>query len=257
MQIKTDGLIVRDLNVGEDDRIVTILTRGKGIVKASARGARRVKSRFSTATRLLCYSDFTLFKGRDIYIIDNAQPIEFFLGVDKNLEGLALAQYFAQLCAYLAPQEEPAELFLRLMLNALNFIQTGKRPLALIKAAFELRILTMTGYMPDIVACASCGAYESQAMSFNPMTGTILCSDCQKDMPSDGKTKYILSKGALAAMRHIAYSDFEKVFSFTLPQPGLSQLCAAVEQYMLCQVERSFPTLEFYNTIAGSTNAGK
>ena len=63
MQIKTDGLIIRDLNVGEDDRIVTILTRSRGVVRASARGARRVKSRLSTATRLFCYSDFTLFKG--------------------------------------------------------------------------------------------------------------------------------------------------------------------------------------------------
>lgn len=256
MQIKTDGLIVRDLNVGEDDRIVTILTREKGIIKASARGARRVKSRFTTATRLLCYSDFTLFKGRDAYIIDNAQPIEFFLGVDKNLEGLSLAQYFAQLCAFLSPQEEPAGLFLRLMLNALSFIQNGKRPLALIKAAFELRILTMSGYMPDIVACSSCGTYESDTMFFDSMTGTILCGDCEKAAAEapDKRTKQALSKGALAAMRHIAYSEFEKVFSFTLPQPGLSELSAAVQEYVLCQVERSFPTLEFYNSVAGGKN---
>ena len=255
MQIKTDGLIIRDINVGEDDRIVTILTRERGIISASARGARRVKSRISTSTRLFCYSDFTLFKGHEKYIIDDAQPVEFFLGVDKDLERLALAQYFAQLCAALAPQEEPAELFLRLMLNALSFIKNGKRQLPLIKAAFEMRILTMSGYMPDIVACASCGAYEAEKMFLDPISGTILCCDCEALIPEGepnapgAKVRPELSKGALAAMRHMVYADFEKLFSFSLPDAALTQLSFAVQEYLLCQVEHSFPTLEFYNSL--------
>jgi DNA repair protein RecO (recombination protein O) len=255
MQIKTDGLIVRDLNVGEDDRIVTILTRELGIVQASARGARRVKSRLSTATRLFCYSDFTLFKGRETYIIDDVQPIEFFLGVDKDLERLALAQYFAQLCAFLAPQEESAELFLRLMLNALSFLQNGKRPLPFIKAAFELRMLTMSGYMPDIVACRICGAYEADRMTLDPVSGTLICCDCRDTAPKceesapDDPKKPELSKGALAAMRHIVYADFERLFSFALPDAALSELSLAVQEYLLCRIERTFPTLEFYNSL--------
>ncbi len=254
MQIKTDGLIIRDLNVGEDDRIVTIITRERGIIRASARGARRVKSRLSTATRLFCYSDFTLYKGRDKYIIDEAQPIEFFLGVDKDLERLSLAQYFAQLCAFLAPEEEQAEPFLRLMLNALNFIKNEKRPLPLIKSAFELRMLTMSGYMPDIVACRSCGAYEAEKMFLDPITGALMCSDCEsatEESAQSGKKKPQLSKGALAAMRHIVFAEFEKLFSFTLPEVALKELTFAVQEYMLSQIERSFPTLEFYNSLVG------
>lgn len=250
MQIKTDGLIIRDLNVGEDDRIVTILTRSRGVIRASARGARRVKSRLSTATRLFCYSDFTMFKGRDNYIIDDAQPLEFFLGVDKNLEGLALAQYFAQVSAALAPQEEDAQPFLRLMLNSLNFIKIGKRELKQVKAVFELRILTMAGYMPDIVACKSCGAYEADDMFLDPLTGTLLCCDCLSLGKKAAPGSLRLSKGALAAMRHIAYSDFEKLFSFSLPGKALSELSAACEAYLKNQLERSFPTLDFYNTVA-------
>jgi DNA repair protein RecO (recombination protein O) len=252
MQIKTDGLIIRDLNVGEDDRIVTVLTRDVGVIRASARGARRAKSPISTATRLFCYSDFTLYKGRDKYIIDDAQPIEFFLGVDKELDGLALAQYIAQLCATLAPEEEQAEPYLRLTLNALSFIKSAKRPLPLIKAAFELRLLTMSGYMPDIVACRSCGAFEADNMSFFPMTGTLLCGDCggeNVDRALDYEKKLPLSKGALAAMRHIAYADFEKLFSFSLPEVAMGELAVAAEAYLLCRLERGFPTLDFYNTI--------
>lgn len=268
MQVKTDGLIIRDLNVGEEDRIVTILTRERGILRASARGARRVKSRLSTATRLFCYSDFTFYKGREKYIIDDAEPIEFFLGVDKDLERLSLAQYFAQLSAHLAPEEEEAEPFLRLLLNALHFLENGRRPPAIVKAAFELRMLTLSGYMPDLVACRACGAYEAETMSLDPVTGTLLCCDCiaagrDKEAaerenpdrraaphPGDGR-RPVLSRGALAAMRHIVYSDFEKLFSFSLPEGAAGELRVAAEEYVLCQLERSFPTLEFYNTVAG------
>ncbi len=248
MQLKTDGLIIRDLNVGEADRIITILTREKGIVRASARGARRVNSRLSTATRLFCYSDFTLFKGREKYIIDEAEPLEFFLGVNRELEKLALAQYFAQLCGFLTPEEEPAELFLRLILNALHFIENGERPLQLIKAAFELRLLTMSGYMPDIVACRICGAYESETMYLEPQTGSLLCDNCLGQAERE-LGRIPLSKGALAAMRHAIYADFERLFSFSLPEPALSELANAAQSYLLCRVERSFTTLEFYNEI--------
>lgn len=248
MQIKTDGLIIRDLNVGEDDRIVTILSRERGVIGASARGARRVKSRLSTATRLFCYSDFTLFKGRDKYIIDDAQPLEFFLGVDKDLERLALAQYFAQVAAFLAPEEENAETYLRLMLNSLNFIKNGKRPPVQIKSVFELRILTMAGYMPDIVACRNCGSYEADIMNLDPITGTLLCDDCA-GQGGTMQNSIQLSKGALAAMRHIVYSDFEKLFAFTLPGAAMKELSAASQAYLHSQIERSFPTLDFYNSI--------
>lgn len=248
MQIKTDGLILRELNVGESDRIVTILTRQKGIIRASARGARRVKSRLSTATQMLCYADLTLFRGKDKYIIDEAEPAGFFLGVRGSLDRLALAQYFAELEMTQAPQEEPAELWLRLMLNALHLIETDLRPQLLVKAAFEMRLLTIAGYMPDLVACGGCGAYEDEEMFFFPSTGGLLCRACAgKTGRKDGCR---LSKGALAALRHTVYADFEKLFSFTLPEKPLRELASASEHYLLFCLERTFTTLEFYRGLA-------
>jgi DNA repair protein RecO (recombination protein O) len=249
MQVKTDGLIIRELNVGEYDRIVTILTRQKGVVRASARGARRVNSRLSTATRLFCYSDFNMFSGREKYIINDAEPMEFFLGVNRELEKLALAQYFAQLCGFLAPENEPAEFYLRLILNALHFIDSGNKPLQLIKPVFELRILTMSGYMPDLVACRSCGVYEAQTIYLEPLSGNLICSECAESFPQTSP-RTALSKGALAAMRHAVYADFERLFSFSLPQSASGEFADAAQSYLLCRLERSFPTLDFYNGLA-------
>ena len=122
MRLTTEALIIRENNnIGEADRFVTALTRELGVVRASARGARNLKSRNASATQLLSYSRLSLYKGREKYIIDDAQPIQVFFDLRSDLEKLALAQYFCELAGLLAPQEEPAEDILRLMLNALHF----------------------------------------------------------------------------------------------------------------------------------------
>lgn len=123
MRLTTEALIIRENNnIGEADRFVTALTRELGVVRASARGARNLKSRNASATQLLSYSRLSLYKGREKYIIDDAQPIQVFFDLRSDLEKLALAQYFCELAGLLAPQEEPAEDILRLMLNALHLL---------------------------------------------------------------------------------------------------------------------------------------
>ena len=248
MQLKTDGLVIRDLNVGESDRIITILTRDRGVLRASAKGARSVKSRISTATQLLSHSAFTLFKGREKYIIDEAETLDVFMGVRRDIEKLALAQYLCELMACAAPQEAEAAIYLRLALNALHLTDSGKRPDDLVKAAAEMRLMTLSGYMPDLVACSRCGSFESDTMYFLPDKASLICDNCA----AGGDKAFPLSRGALAAMRHIVYADFGKLFSFSLPQPGLDELSAASERYVLCCLDRSFNTLEFYDSLRAS-----
>ena len=73
MQVATTGLVLRQVKVGEADRILTILTPDLGVVSASARGSLRMKSALFSATGLFCYSEFTLTSGRSHYFVDTAQ----------------------------------------------------------------------------------------------------------------------------------------------------------------------------------------
>ena len=93
--LMTDGLILRNYDTAtEADRFVAILTRDKGIVRASARGARRLNSRSGAATQPLCYAQLSLIPGRGKYIIEDAKPKEVFFSLREDVERLALAQYF-------------------------------------------------------------------------------------------------------------------------------------------------------------------
>lgn len=243
MKVTTDALIVRENNnIGESDRFVTALTRECGVVRASVRGARNLKSRSSSATQLLCHARLTLYKGREKYIVDDAEPLNVFFKVREQLDKLALAQYFCELATSLAPQEEPAEEALRLLLNALHYLSEDARPLPLLKAVVELRLLCQAGYMPAVAECAGCHA--NKGVWFSPLQGVLLCDTCRGTLAA-----VPLSPTVLAALRHIVYAPFERCFAFSLPEEDAAALCDVAERFLLAQLGRGFNTLDFYHSI--------
>lgn len=247
MQTATDALVLRERKLDEQDRLLTLLSAEQGIITAYAKGAGRMKGSMAGATELLCYSHFVLFQNRERCFADRAEANTLFFGIRGNLEKLTLATYFAQLCCELIPENEPAAEELRLMLNTLYYLEQGKLPPLQLKAILELRLLTLTGYMPDLIACRECGGLPKDgAVLFDPMGGSICCPACA---PQGAVGLIPLPPGVFAAMRHIIYCDFEKLFGFKLGEENLPLLANAVERYLLCQVERILPALNFYKTI--------
>lgn len=247
MQTATDALVLRERKLDEQDRLLTLLSAEQGIITAYAKGAGRMKGSMAGATELLCYSHFVLFQNRERCFADRAEANTLFFGIRGNLEKLTLATYFAQLCCELIPENEPAAEELRLMLNTLYYLEQGKLPPLQLKAILELRLLTLTGYMPDLIACRECGGLpEDGAVLFDPMGGSVCCPVCA---PQGAVGLIPLPPGVFAAMRHIIYCDFEKLFGFKLGEENLPLLADAVERYLLCQVERILPALNFYKTI--------
>lgn len=243
--LTTPALIIRENNnIGEADRFVTALTERLGVIRASARGAQKPKSRNAGATRLLCYSHLSLVQGREKYIIDEARPIHVFLGLGSDVGKLALAQYFCELAGVLAPREEPAGEHLRLLCTALHHMEQGSRPLPLLKAVVELRLLTLGGFMPDLTGCARCGTAAAETMWLSPKEGRLHCESC--GCPPGGLP---VAAGVLAALRHIAAAPAEKCFAFSLGEESLRALQKVSEAYLLCQVGRGFRTLDFYNSL--------
>lgn len=246
MRLSTDGIVIKENNIGENDRAVVVLTRHRGLIHAFVPGARRLKNRNASSTGLLCYSNLTFFRNRDTYKIDEAAPQEVFFSLRSDIEKLSLAQYFCELCLCLAPEESEAEDFLRLMLNSLHFLAASARDNRLIKSVMELRMLTLSGYMPDLLACSECAVFERDIMYLDPTAALLYCDVCKPDRPE----LLPMGRGTLAALRHIAYADFKKLFSFSLPENGLRELSFITERFLLAQTERRFKTLDFYHSIA-------
>lgn len=246
MRRTTDGLIIREQAIGERDRLVTVLTRDLGVIRAFVRGAKTMKSRMASSTGLFSYSRLSVYEGKDKYIIEDAVPIEVFFELREDIVRLSLAQYFLELDYELAPKEEHAEECLRLTLNSLHMLAREKmQPLA-VKPVFELRLLTYAGYMPNVIACRECGEYLTERMFFLPLEGQLFCMHCPHP---EGCIR--LSAGAVQAMRHIVLCEPERLFAFRLSGPSCQELALASEQYLLAQTRRKYKTLDFYHSVTG------
>ena len=247
MKFQTDGLIIREQNIGENDKLVWALTKSNGIIKAFARGAKNIKNQKCAPTSLLSYSRLTLYKSRESYIIGDARSIRIFSKLRTDVKKMCLAQYFCELALTICPQEQPAEQFLSLMLNSIYLISEGKRSESLVKPCFEMRLACMAGYMPDLLMCRECGEYSSETMYFLPQSGRLECSACHSE---HSENAIPLSEAALTALRHTVYADDEKLFSFLLSDEGLEMLNKATENYLKFRFEKDFNTLNFYKTIS-------
>lgn len=243
MQTKTQGLVIREQTVGESDRLVTLLTADYGLVKAFVRRAKNIKSNNVSATSLFAYSEFTLYRSREAYVVDNAVANEVFFDLRKDINALSLAQYFVQLAYFLCAEEQPAPDTLRLLLNALHLLCKGKKSHKLIKSVVELRMLALGGYMPNLLACYRCGTYESEVMYFDVQEGCIYCKDCFRNNALTAPLSVI------TAMRYICLSDLGKVFSFNIGEENMNILSDITEKYTLSRIDGRLTTLDFYKAI--------
>ena len=237
------GIVIREVPFKEKDRIIHILTDKCGVISASAKGAMKMKSRLVSATSLMTYSEFVLYPSKNMYIVDDAAVLSHFPGLRTDVYKLSLAMYFLELIYKLAPDEQNLNPHLRLVLNTIHFLETGKRDKAVLKPLFELRMLSMCGYMPDLVACCRCGNYYQESMYFSPILGNLVCQNCIT--PKDGTGYVLLPPSVAYAMRHILYAPLEKLYAFALDEPTALFLQSVMEQYLLAQTDGYFKALQF------------
>lgn len=247
MKFQTDGLIIKEMNIGENDKLVHVLTKSHGVIKAFVKGAKVIKNGKCAPSSLLSYSRLTFYKSRESYIAGDARTLRIFSKLRSDVKKMCLAQYFCELALTICPQEQPAPEFLSLILNSLYLLNEEKRPGNLIKPCLEMRLSAMAGYMPDLRMCSVCGEYTAPLMYFLPKEGRLECNSCHT-VASDGAVP--LSEAALHALRHTIYADDNKLFSFSLSAEGLEMLNTASESYLKYRFEKDFKTLIFYKTIS-------
>ena len=244
MYLKTEGIVLREVDYNDADKLLDVLTRERGLLTVRARGIRRSGTLRKSACQLLVYAEFTLSENRGRLTVTEAEPIEQFHELREDLELLSLGSYFAQAAQLLAQQDAPDPELLALLLNALYALGKLKKPQALVKSAFELRLACLAGFAPELSGCAVCGALQPDRL--NVSQGVLECAACRGG--EDG-IRLPLSAGTLAAMRYICACDAKKLYAFSVGAETLRQLGGVTEVYLTTQLEHSFPTLDFYKSL--------
>ncbi len=243
MFLTTRGLILREAKYKESDKILTILTETDGKITAKARGVARTRSKLAAATQLLTYSDLTLFGNKGYWTVNEAVTVEQFRALRSDLDMLALGSYIAELLEAVSNENVAEPEILQLGLNALYALSNKLCPPRQVKAAFELRLMCLSGYRPEMEACAGCGKTEMAGARLFPEHGELYCPDCR------AVGGLHVGEGTLEAMRYIVDADSRRVFSFRLAEPALTELGEVCEHYALYQLDRAFGSLDYYKKL--------
>ncbi len=177
---RSPAVVLRHLDYGEADRIVTCFTRDQGLLKGFARSARRSRRRFGPALEPFAsiVLHWTAPAGEGLVRLREAELLDLRTHLRTDLALLGLASYACELTEQLFAQPDPHSEVCDLLNAFLDHLSTGGPPQA-VRLLFELRLLATAGYAPHFLHCSQCGAHgEARAVAFSAEQGGRLCRDC-------------------------------------------------------------------------------
>ena len=257
MLCKVKGVVLKNTEYGENDRLLTIFTHERGKMTVCVKGARSIKSKHMPSCELFSYSDFELYEKQGRYWVRESSLEESFFQIRRSLESMYLALYLCDVCSEFALYDEEDEQLLRLLLNCLYLLSGDSKDRRIIKSVFELKSASIEGFMPDIQSCSECNGVSNK-FYFDVIAGTVICDKCKEKINSDYTIQdnsqtlsqiLMLDISLIDAMKYILSSPVNKAFSFNLPDEELDRLSEGCQLFLLHQLERGFNTLDFYNSL--------
>ena len=242
----TKALVLREVKYKEADKILTVLTDSDGKMTVKARGALRKSCKYAAASQVLTYSEMTLFGNNGKWSVNEAETIEQFLPLRGDIARLALGSYFAEALESAADEDSPDPAMLQLGLNSLFALSRGLYTPEHIKAVFELRLMCLAGFAPDVFGCAVCGREEADDAMFSLNGGVLHCRSCP---PGSSGVSLPVGRETLSAMQYIVMAEPKRIFSFSLPEEAERELGNVTEAYMTAQLERGFGALDYWKTV--------
>lgn len=243
-QITVKGIIIKETNVGEADKIFTIFTETHGKISASAKGVRKYKSKLVCGAQFLSYSEFVLFRGSTMYRMCQTQPLHSFSKIRNSLEKLSCAVYFADLVYDTSEEKNPNMPLLKLFLNTLYILSEKDIPEMLLKTIFEIKLMSIIGYSPNLSNCTDCGSND-ELLYFSPADGGVYCNECK----IDNSDNIEISNATLAALRHIVECPDNQLFSFTASEKVINQLNLISEKFIYAHLCKQFKSLKYLKDI--------
>jgi DNA repair protein RecO (recombination protein O) len=203
--VDTEAVILRTYKLAEADKIVVCLTRNEGLVRGVARGARRLKSRFGASLEPFTHTALTFYakEGRELVTFSRIEIIKSYFALSRDPEVVSALEYLSQLVMEFAPPHQADEKLFRLLLACFESAARDPESTGSLRPYFELWLLKLNGFLPDLSVCARCEKSLKQGEENLSLTneGTLLCGSCA-DGPAfpltPGMHRQLLSVNKLA-----------------------------------------------------------
>ena len=243
---KTEAVIIKKTKLGEAGRILTLYTPHLGKIQAVAKGVRRPRSKMAGHLELLTHSQISLARGRNIDTITSAQTINSFLPLKSDLDLTSYALYATELVnQFTADNVEDYPLF-QLLVETLQSLSNGGDN-ELILRYFELHLLDMAGYRPQLEHCVTCkSALKDAANLFSPGAGGMLCPGCRQS-----QLAYPLSEKARKVLLLLQNSQYSAASELEIDRELSRQLEMVIRNYLRYLLEREVKSTAWLDSLRG------
>ena len=174
---RDEAIVLRTYKLGEADRIVVLLTRGRGKVRAVAKGVRKTRSKFGARLEPTSHIAVQLYEGRDLDIVTQADSIDHFRVIRDDLDRITRASAMLETTDQLAQEGEVNPRLFQMLLGALRTLSASDS--SLVVPAFFWKVLSLEGYRPEVDVCVAC-ASPGPLVAFDLDSGGMLCRECRR-----------------------------------------------------------------------------
>ena len=246
---RTEGVVIRQMPLGEADRILTLCSPDMGKVRAVAKGVRRTKSRLGGHLELLNRASVSVAIGRNLDTISEASAISTFGGIRGDLQKVSRGMYVAELVDTFSMEGNGNRGIYHLLLNTLLWLERAGNPNLLMRW-FEMRLLECSGYMPELVHCVECREWlEPADHLFVCDAGGVLCPSCRT---ASGGALLPLPMNTMKTLRFVQRElHFDNVETLKVSERILKDMERLMRTYIRHIMEREIKSAEFVSLTTG------
>lgn len=244
--IRVEAVVLRHQDYGEADRLLALYTRQLGKARAIAKGARKITSRKAGHLEPFTHVTLQLAKGRDLWIITQAETLDAYLPIRQDLMRTGYASYVAELLDRFTSEDETGHPSLFLLLTeTLTRLASPADPWPALRY-YEMRLLDEVGFRPRLFECVHCGgAIQAEDQFFSFSDGGVICPACSANLPSLRS----VSVEALRYLRHFQRSTYAEA-ARVRPDPAIQkEVENLVQGYFTYLLERQLNTPGFLRRI--------
>ncbi len=243
---RAQGVVLRHVEYGEADRILTFYTLEYGKVQAIAKGIRKMRSRKAGHLEPFSRVELMLAKGRNLDVITQAEAQNTYENLRADLKLIAYAAYVVELLDRLTYEEGEHRLLYNLLVNTLARLDEGA-PAQTAVHYYEVKFMDLLGFKPQLQVCATCGEkIKPEDQFFSAKLGGVLCPRSLSADPSAWK----VSLGALKYLRHLQRSSWSKVKDLVIPLEIEPELASLLERYLTYLLEYGLRTPGFIKAVS-------
>jgi len=239
MLFTVEAVVIRSMDYGESNKIITLYTKQMGKISVMVRGAKKMKSRHSAITQLFVHGEFTFYKSGKMGNLNEGEILNAHHLLHSSIHKTTYAAYILEMIDRMLIEQEGSSYLFEQCLASLEAIEEGKCP-QIVSHLFEMKMLSFAGYAPMLEYCVSC---EKQCNQFklSAELGGIVCEKCQHNDP----TALTISDRTLKLLRVFQQLDLKRLGNIDVKDESKRELKLCMRKYMDTHVSNYWKSLSF------------